>query len=310
MMMEKNNIRNGILYAAVAYLIWGLFPIYWKNLQGVGADEILASRVLWSFVFMAIILTFTRKWKLFYQTLLSFKKNKKQGLMLFIASILVSCNWFIYIWAVNANKIIETSLGYYINPLVSVLLGIIVLKEKLSKIQYVSVALAGIGVFIITFSHGAFPWVAISLALTFGLYGLAKKLIKIDSEIGLTLETMFITPFALLYLGYLFIKGDHAFLNVSASLDVLLMTSGVLTVIPLLFFAKGAQRIPLSMLGFIQYLTPTLTLILGVFVYHEPFTSSHLLSFMFIWLALTIYSLSKTKLFSKSRKHKEVKSIA
>lgn len=308
--MEKNNIRNGILYAAVAYLIWGLFPIYWKNLQGVGADEILASRVLWSFVFMAIILTFTRKWKLFYQTLLSFKKNKKQGLMLFIASILVSCNWFIYIWAVNANKIIETSLGYYINPLVSVLLGIIVLKEKLSKIQYVSVALAGIGVFIITFSHGAFPWVAISLALTFGLYGLAKKLIKIDSEIGLTLETMFITPFALLYLGYLFIKGDHAFLNVSASLDVLLMTSGVLTVIPLLFFAKGAQRIPLSMLGFIQYLTPTLTLILGVFVYHEPFTSSHLLSFMFIWLALTIYSLSKTKLFSKSRKHKEVKSIA
>lgn len=309
-MMEKNNIRNGILYAAVAYLIWGLFPIYWKNLQGVGADEILASRVLWSFVFMAIILTFTRKWKLFYQTLLSFKKNKKQGLMLFIASILVSCNWFIYIWAVNANKIIETSLGYYINPLVSVLLGIIVLKEKLSKIQYVSVALAGIGVFIITFSHGAFPWVAISLALTFGLYGLAKKLIKIDSEIGLTLETMFITPFALLYLGYLFIKGDHAFLNVSASLDVLLMTSGVLTAIPLLFFAKGAQRIPLSMLGFIQYLTPTLTLILGVFVYHEPFTSSHLLSFMFIWLALTIYSLSKTKLFSKSRKHKEVKSIA
>ncbi|KAB7667985.1 EamA family transporter RarD [Bacillus sp. B1-b2] len=308
--MEKNNIRNGVLYAAVAYLIWGLFPIYWKNLQGVGADEILASRVLWSFVFMAIILTFTRKWKLFYQTLLSFKKNKKQGLMLFIASILVSCNWFIYIWAVNSNKIIETSLGYYINPLVSVLLGIIVLKEKLSKIQYVSVALAGIGVFIITFSHGAFPWVAISLALTFGLYGLAKKLIKIDSEIGLTLETMFITPFALLYLGYLFIKGDHAFLNVSASLDVLLMTSGVLTAIPLLFFAKGAQRIPLSMLGFIQYLTPTLTLILGVFVYHEPFTSSHLLSFMFIWLALTIYSLSKTKLFSKSRKHKEVKSIA
>ncbi|TRZ37289.1 EamA family transporter RarD [Niallia circulans] len=298
--MKDNETKTGILYAVFAYLIWGLFPIYWKNLQGVGADEILANRVLWSFVFMVLLVTITRKWKKLGQVLYSFKTNKKQGFMLFIASVLVSCNWFIYIWAVNANQIIETSLGYYINPLVSVMLGMFVLKEKLTKVQYVSVGLAAIGVLILTISHGSFPWIALSLAFTFGLYGLAKKLISIDSEIGLTLETMFITPIALLYIVYLFVKGDHAFLAGSSGMDVLLMISGVLTAIPLLFFAKGAQRIPLSMLGFIQYMTPTLTLILGVFVYDEPFTSTHLLSFVFIWSALTLYSLSKTKLFSQS----------
>lgn len=298
--MKDNQTKTGILYAAFAYLIWGLFPIYWKNLQGVGADEILANRVLWSFVFMVLLVTITRKWKKLGEVLYSFKKNKKQGFMLFIASVLVSCNWFIYIWAVNANQIIETSLGYYINPLVSVMLGMFVLKEKLTKAQYFSVGLAAIGVLILTISHGSFPWIALSLAFTFGLYGLAKKLISIDSEIGLTLETMFITPIALLYIVYLFVKGDHAFLAGSSGMDVLLMISGVLTAVPLLFFAKGAQRIPLSMLGFIQYMTPTLTLILGVFVYDEPFTSTHLLSFVFIWSALTLYSLSKTKLFSQS----------
>lgn len=300
-------MKTGVLYAVIAYLIWGLFPIYWKNLQGVGADEILANRVLWSFVFMVLLITVTKKWKKLIGVLSSFKTNKKQGLMLFVASLLVSCNWFIYIWAVNADQIIETSLGYYINPLVSVLLGMIVLKEKLTKTQYVSVGLAAIGVIILTFSHGSFPWIALSLAFTFGLYGLAKKLISIDSSIGLTLETLFITPIALMYIAYLFVKGDHAFLAVSPQLDLLVILSGVLTAVPLLFFAKGAQRIPLSMLGFIQYMTPTLTLILGVFVYDEPFTTTHLLSFLFIWAALSIYSLSKTKLFShaSSAKGKE-----
>jgi len=308
--MKENEIKTGVLYAAFAYLIWGMFPIYWKHLQGVGADEILANRVLWSFVFMALLITVTKKWRKLGEVLSGFKTNKKQGFMLFIASLLVSCNWFIYIWAVNANQIIETSLGYYINPLVSVLLGMLVLKEKLTKTQYFSVGLAAVGVLILTFSHGSFPWIALSLAFTFGLYGLAKKLIFIDSEIGLTLETLFITPIALMYIAYLFVKGDHAFLAVTPGLDFLVILSGVLTAVPLLFFAKGAQRIPLSMLGFIQYMTPTLTLILGVFVYHEPFTTTHLLSFLFIWAALTIYSLSKTKLFtqtsSKGKKSAEI----
>ncbi|MGP7818437.1 EamA family transporter RarD [Niallia sp. 01092] len=307
--MSKHDVKIGAVFAAIAYLIWGLFPVYWKYLQEVGADEILANRILWSFVFMIILVLATKKWRKVFITLQSFKTNKKQAFYLFIASVLVSGNWFIYIWAVNANRVIETSLGYYINPLVSVLLGMIVLKEKLTKAQYLSFALAAVGVLILTISHGTFPWIALSLAITFGLYGLTKKLLFLDSEIGLTIETMFITPFALGYMIYLFIKGDHALVTVSTSMDVLLMMTGVLTAIPLLFFAKGAQRIPLSMLGFIQYITPTLTLLLGVFLFHEAFTSTHLIAFLFIWTALAIYSLSKTKLsllFTKQKKQEVV----
>ncbi|MFT8321671.1 MAG: EamA family transporter RarD [Bacillus sp. (in: firmicutes)] len=307
--MSKYDVKLGAVFAAIAYLIWGLFPIYWKYLQKVGADEILANRIVWSFVFMLILIMVTKKWRKVIATLKSFKENKKQAFLLFIASILVSGNWFIYIWAVNADKVIETSLGYYINPLVSVLLGMIVLKEKLTKIQYLSFVLAAIGVLILTISHGSFPWIALSLAFTFGLYGLIKKMLILDSEIGLTIETMFITPFALVYIVLLFVNGNNAFLAISINKDVLLMLSGVLTAVPLLFFAKGAQRIPLSMLGFIQYVTPTLTLILGVFLFHEAFTSTHLIAFIFIWTALAIYSLSKTKLvhlFSKSKKQPEV----
>ncbi|PKG24977.1 EamA family transporter RarD [Niallia nealsonii] len=295
--MGENRVKQGVIFAGISYLIWGMFPVYWKLLKGVGADEILANRVIWSFVFMVMLVIVTNKWKKVILTIQAFKTNKKQAALLFTASVLVSCNWFIYIWAVNADKVIETSLGYYINPLVSVLLGVLVLKEKLKKAQIISFILAAIGVCILTFSHGSFPWIAVSLALTFGLYGLAKKIIILDSEIGLTIETMFITPIALLYMGYLFASGRHEFLIGSTSINILIMVSGVLTAIPLLFFAKGAQRIPLSMLGFIQYLTPTLTLILGVFLYHEEFTTSHLMAFIFIWSALTIYSLSQTKLF-------------
>lgn len=305
--MKDNQIKTGVLYAALSYLFWGLLPIYWKLLQGLGAVEILANRVLWSFVFMVFLMLVTKKWKEITTLLRSFRANKKQGFMLFLASLLVSCNWFIYIWAVNAGQIIETSIGYYINPLVSVLLGMIALKEKLTKMQCISVGLATIGVLILTISHGNIPWIALSLALTFGLYGLAKKLIPLEAGVGLTLETLFITPFALIYLVYLFINEDHVFLAVSPGLDILIILSGIFTAVPLLFFTKGAQRLPLSMLGFIQYLSPTIALILGVFIYHESFTSAHLLSLLFIWTALTIYSFSKTKLFSQTSRFKRKK---
>lgn len=303
--MGENRVKQGVIFAGISYLIWGVFPIYWKLLHGVGADEILANRVIWSFIFMLMLVIGTNKWKQVLFTIQSFKTNKKQGILLLIASALVSCNWFIYIWAVNADQVIETSLGYYINPLVSVLLGVLVLKEKLKKAQIVSFILAAIGVLILTFSHGSFPWIALSLALSFGLYSLAKKIIVLDSEIGLTIETMFITPIALLYIGYLFASGRHEFLAGATSINILIMISGVLTAIPLLFFAKGVQRIPLSMLGFIQYLTPTLTLVLGVFLYHEEFTNYHLMAFICIWSALAIYSLSQTKLFRTFHKTKK-----
>lgn len=213
-----------------------------------------------------------------------------------VATVLISINWFIYIWAVNANHMVEVSLGYYINPLVSVLLGIIFLKEKLSIVQYVSFTLAAIGVVIMSFSYGRFPWIAIVLAVSFGLYGLAKKSTKMDSSIGLTLETMVISPIALIYICTLFSTGKQSFLSVSVTTDILLMCSGIATALPLLYLSKGAQQISLSMLGFLQYLAPSLMLILGVVFYGEQFTKLHLVSFAFIWFALILYSLSKVNI--------------
>jgi len=207
------------------------------------------------------------------------------------ASLLVSANWGIFIWAVNSGHILQTSLGYYINPLVSVLLGVIVLKEKLSGAQILSFSLAGIGVLILTIHFGEVPWVALSLAISFGLYGLAKKMIKVDAEIGLTLETMMVTPLAIIFMVYLLVTSKPLFLE-SASTSLFLIGGGIATALPLLFFAKGAQKVPLSMMGILQYIAPTMTLLIGVFMYREPFTKAHLVSFIFIWSALLIYAAS------------------
>ncbi|MEQ2527025.1 EamA family transporter RarD [Bacillaceae bacterium CLA-AA-H227] len=295
--MKDNEIKSGAIQAGISYVIWGLLPIYWKFLGEVGADEILASRIVWAFVLMVLLLLITKKWSPFITTLKGLKDNQKRLWALVIASLLISGNWFVYIWAVNHDQMIQASLGYYINPLVSVLLGVLFLKEKLSPAQYVSFFMAIVGVVILSISYGEIPWISLALAFSFGFYGLAKKLIKVDSSIGLTLETMVVTPIALAYIIFLFVQGNQAFLSVSISTDLLLIGSGLATALPLLYFAKGAQKIPLSMLGFIQYIAPTLTLILGVFLYNETFSKAHLLAFMFIWGALTVYSLSKTKLF-------------
>nr|WP_263325418.1 EamA family transporter RarD [Neobacillus sp. Marseille-Q6967] len=296
--MNHNDIKTGVIQAGFSYLIWGLLPIYWKLLENVNADEILANRVFWSFIFMIIVLLLTKKWELFTATIKGFAKNKKQMFALIIASLLISVNWYIYIWAVNNNHMIDASLGYYINPLVSILLGIIILKEKSTVYQYISFVLAAIGVLIISLSYGQFPWIAIVLAVSFGLYGLAKKLINVDSGVGLTLETLVVAPIGLIYMGWLFVNESNALFQLSTGTDLLLIGAGAATALPLLYFAKGAQKIPLSLLGFLQYIAPTLTLILGVFVYDEHFSKLQLLSFMFIWSALTLYSLSKTKLFT------------
>ncbi|MFD2446343.1 EamA family transporter RarD [Bacillus sp. CGMCC 1.16607] len=307
--MKKSEYHLGVLSAGFSYLIWGLLPIYWKLLGKVSSDEILANRVVWSFFFMLVLLVLSKKMGSLRETFMQLWQNKKQLFSLILASILISGNWFIYIWAVNNNHMIEASLGYYINPLVSVILGMLILKEKMTLIQYVSFLMAAIGVLVLTLSYGSFPWVSLSLALSFGLYGLAKKMIKVDSAIGLTLETMFVTPIGLLYMAYLFAQGNHSFLTISFGTDLLLIGAGVATATPLLYFAKGAQRIPLSTLGFLQYIAPTISLLLGVFVYGEHFSKSHLLAFVFIWTALTIYSLSKTKLFDSHLKRKKELSV-
>jgi chloramphenicol-sensitive protein RarD len=299
--MGKNEIKTGAFQAGLSYLLWGILPIYWKLLDHVNAEDILANRIFWSFAFMMMVLFFSKKMGNLFTVLKSFKQNRKEMYALIIASFLISTNWFIYIWAVNHHQMIEASLGYYINPLVSVLLGVIFLKEKLSPAQYASFIIAGIGVLILGISYGKFPWISIVLALSFGIYGLAKKMIKVDSAVGLTLETMVVTPFALAYMVFLFFTGEHALLSGSVSTDLLLIGAGAATALPLLYFAKGAQKIPLSMLGLLQYIAPTITLLLGVLVYGEHFTKHHLQAFIFIWSALTIYTISRTKLFANSQ---------
>jgi chloramphenicol-sensitive protein RarD len=303
--MKRSEYQVGVISAAWSYLIWGLLPIYWKLVDVVSSEEILANRVVWSFVFMIVLLALTKKISRLKDTLQQLWTNKKQLVALILASLLISCNWFVYIWAVNSDHMIEASLGYYINPLVSVLLGLIILKEKLNIPQIASLVLATIGVLVLTLNYGSFPWISITLAVSFGLYGLAKKMIKLDSAIGLTLETMIVTPLGVIYMVYLVVQGNSSFFAISPTIDLLLIGAGAATATPLLFFAIGAQKIPLSTLGFLQYIAPTISLILGVFVYGEHFSKSHLLAFVFIWSALTIYSVSKTKLFVTTAKQKK-----
>ncbi|WP_338750689.1 EamA family transporter RarD [Bacillus sp. FJAT-52991] len=291
----NESTKSGMMYAGSAYLLWGLFPIYWKWLEHVAADEILANRIFWSFVSMVLFLLFTRKLGRLKATLQAIKTKPKQAVALIAASLLVSLNWFLFIWAVNEDRIIETSLGYYINPLMSVLLGVFILKEDLSKAQIFSFILAMGGVLVLAISYGQFPWVSLGLAVTFALYGLAKKMIQVDAAIGLTLETAVVAPAALVFLVFTYFHGDLSLFSYSVSTDFLLIIGGTVTAIPLLLFAQGAQKIPLYMIGFLQYITPTMTLFLGIFVYHEPFTPVQLTAFCLIWTALLLFSLSQTK---------------
>ncbi|QDR79982.1 EamA family transporter RarD [Sporomusa termitida] len=288
---------TGVVSAAGAYLLWGILPVYWKQLAYVPAYEILAHRVIWSCVFMFAVLLATRGIRQFAQETLAIVHNPKKRLGLLVASLLISVNWLIYIWAVNANRVVETSLGYYINPLVSVLLGIMVLKERLSLWQSISVVLAAAGVAALAISYGTIPWVSVSLALSFAFYGMCKKMLGIGAVTSTTLETLIVAPAALVYLLYIAGQGGGAFHLDSLLTAALLMGAGAVTAVPLLLFASGANRLSLSLLGFIQYMSPTIALALGVLLYHEPFTSAHLMAFSLIWLALAVFSLARTRFF-------------
>ena len=246
--MERGNAL-GIIYIMGAYILWGILPIYWKLIDEVPALEILAHRVIWSFIFVLLIVVVLKRkiLKNFFQVQMS---QKKTWLGLFLASLFISINWFTYIYAVNTNHIVEASLGYYINPLIAVLLGVFVLREKVNKMQAISFILAGIGVIYMTISVGKIPWISLILALSFGFYGLSKKLIKVDSILGLLLETLFILPFALLFLAYLGVNNQQSFSTGSLTNDLFLIGSGIATAIPLLWFGIGAQKIPLYLVGF------------------------------------------------------------
>ncbi|MEH7252639.1 EamA family transporter RarD [Neobacillus niacini] len=298
--MDRDN-TIGISFIACAYIVWGILPIYWKFLNQVPALEILAHRIIWSFFFVLVIVVLMKRKQLknFFQVQMS---QKKTWLGLILASLLISINWLTYIFAVNTNHIVEASLGYYINPLVTVLLGFFVLRERMNRWQAVSFVLAGIGVIYMTISLGKLPWIALVLALSFGFYGLSKKLIKVDSILGLLLETLFSLPFALLFISYLGVNGQGSFLGGSLKIDLFLLGSGVATAIPLLWFAIGAQKIPLYILGFLQYIAPSISLVLGVLIYGESFTMDHVITFSCIWLALAIFTASNIRQLIKKRK--------
>lgn len=280
-----------------AYLLWGILPLYWKLVQSVPPPEILAHRIVWSFVFLALVLLLSGKIRPFLAELREILKHAKQTVGVVVAAVLITANWLMYIWAVNNDHIVQCSLGYYISPLVSVLLGIVVLKERLSFWQTVSFTLAAAGVLNLTFHFGAVPWIALTLTLSFGLYSLTKKLVHLGAITGITLETLLISPFMLAYLVYVHSSGGGAFGAAPPAITGLLLGAGVVTAVPLVLFAAAANRLPLSVIGFVQYIAPTMMLLIGVLLYHEPFTRVHLVSFVLIWTALTIFTLAKTKPF-------------
>lgn len=285
--------KQGIIFVVIAYVLWGFMPIYWKLLEHVSSDEILTGRVIWSFIFTLMLVVVGRNLKQLKLDLKELWTNQKSFWGLFVASYLVTGNWFTYIFAVNAGFIVQTSLGYYINPLISIMLGIVFLKERLSRAQQLSVLLAAIGVIILTVSYGEFPWIAFTLAITFALYGLIKKSIKIDAVRGLTIETFFVLPVALIYFVYLLITDNAVFFSSNAITVILIIFTGVATAVPLILFAKGTKTMPLYMSGFFQYIAPTLMLLVGVLLYDEAFSKIELLSFSCIWLALILFTVSK-----------------
>lgn len=287
-----NEKTVGVIYAVAAYTLWGVLTIYWKLINGVFPIEILSNRIVWAFVFTIAIVAVTKQW----EELKRIVKDKKQMLYIFIASILIAFNWGLYIWAVNSNKIIDASLGYYINPLVAVALGVVVFKEKLSLWQGIAISTAFFGVIIKTLQYGKIPWISLGLAISFGLYGAMKKFVKANSIVGLTLETTMITPIAAIYIASRQFSGLGAFGRESTVVILLLIGSGVVTAVPLLLFASAARRLPLSVIGFTQYISPTISLFIGIFMYHEGFTSIDMISFVFIWSALVMYSLSQISL--------------
>ncbi|MCB2358213.1 EamA family transporter RarD [Clostridium estertheticum] len=287
----RNEKTIGVIYAIAAYTLWGILPLYWKLINSVFAIEILSNRMVWSFVFTIVIIGVTKQW----EELKRIAKDKKQMLYIFIASILIAFNWGLYIWAVNSDKILDASLGYYINPLFAVALGVVIFKEKLSFWQGGALFIASIGVIIKTLQYGKIPWISLGLAISFALYGAIKKSIKANSIVGLTLETTMLTPVALAYIAARQFSGVGAFHKEGVVVILLLIGAGVVTAVPLLLFASGARRLPMSVLGFTQYISPTISLLIGTFVYHEGFTAVDLISFSFIWAALAIYSISQMR---------------
>jgi chloramphenicol-sensitive protein RarD len=282
--LQKNEFRFGVAAAVSAYFCWGLWPIFWKQLDGIAALELIADRIVWSEVAILAFLLCTRQFA-FWRGV-----ERRVALLLGISACLIAANWWVYVWAVGNGKIIESSLGYFINPLISVLFGVSFLRERLNRVQWSAVAIAGCGVLYLTIKTGAPPWIALALALTFASYGLIRKVVVIDAQRGLALEGAWLFAPSLLYLLMLHSQGQSHFGTMSTRIDVLIVCTGPVSAIPLLLFSYGARRIPLSLLGILQYIGPTLQFLLGVLVYSEPFSQTQMIGFGLTWIALAVYA--------------------
>lgn len=284
----------GLAFGLVAYALWGAFPLYFALLDAVQPLEVVAHRIIWTLVFMIIVVSIARSWGSVRRAL-----NKRTILILLGAAVFISINWLVYVYAVATNQVVQASLGYFINPLISVALGVILLRERLRRLQWVAVAIALIAVAILTISYGSLPWISLTLGISFGMYGLLKKLANVGSTDSLVIETAALTPFALALMGVWEWNGQAAFVLDGWQISVLLILLGPVTALPLLAFGGAATRIPLSTLGVLQYITPILQFSIGVFIFDEAMPGSRWLGFLFVWSALVVFS---TDAYRHSRK--------
>lgn len=299
---KGGNTLVGVLYTSSAYVLWGFLPLYWKLLGSVPAFEILAHRIWWSFVFtMAIILFQKQKLHLFVYRLKYFCHYKKEFLFIVIASLSISANWFIFIWAVNHGKVIEASLGMYMIPLISILLGVVLLRDKCGLGQSISFFIALLGVALLAVKYGQIPWSALSLALSSGIYSYAKKCIRLDALVAMGYETLIGTPAALIYLLMLQINGTGSFGTNAYIIAILLIGAGIVTALPLIWFAEGVKRLSLSTVGVIQYITPSIAFLIGWLIFKESISFVQWLSFILLWASIMIYLFSSSHADFKER---------
>ncbi|MCW2703231.1 MAG: putative chloramphenicol resistance permease [Blastococcus sp.] len=283
--------RLGVFSGLGAYSLWGLFPLYFPLLEPAGGLEIVAHRVLWSLVFVGLLLTVRRNWS----RVRALVTDGRRLLVLFGAAVLIAANWLVFVYGVNSGQVVETSLGYFINPLVSVLLGVVVFSERLRRLQWVAVGIAAVAVAVLTIDYGRPPWIALALAASFGLYAVMKKLVRVEAAPGLFVETALVAVPAGIVLAVLHSGGEGTFTNAGTGHALLLVSSGVATAIPLLLFAAAARRIPLSTVGLLQYVTPLMQLAIGVFVYDEPMPPARLAGFVIVWVALAVFTVDSVR---------------
>ncbi len=287
----ENKRTAGVIYAAASYLWWGFTPVYWKFFSGIGSLEIIAHRIFWAFFVSLFMLGITGGFARFKKVL----SDRSQMGWIILRTVLLGFNWYTYVWAISHGRVLEASLGYYLNPLVSIFLGLVFMKENLTGFQWAAVGFAAFGVILKTALVGSFPVVSVILAFSFGFYGLMKKKSADGSIVGMTIESFLLLPLAAFYLVFTEIAGTASFLSSGPGMKLMFFTTGIITVVPLVLFAKGTTRIPLTWIGFLQFIAPTMMLIFGIFIYHENMTVFDIFGFASVWIGIAIFLISSRK---------------